>query len=179
MDDLEKFILENRAQFDTEIPSLRVWGGIDRQLQQKPAAGRVVWLKRLQVAAAAAFLVAAGSTLSIYLANSAREVKSLGDISQEYAEMEYFFNNQVTEKMAQLADYRQDSFVKTDIQELDARYEQLKEELREAPPGTEEKIIQAMIKNYQTKIDILEQVLEKVKTTNSANSKTTGNEISI
>ena len=36
-----------------------------------------------------------------------------------------------------------------------------------------------MINHYQTKIDILEQVLEKVQTTNPANSKTADNEISI
>lgn len=179
MDNLEKYIRENRAEFDSAVPNLRVWAEIDRQLQRKPVVRRIVWMKLLRIAASVALLLTAGGVIGAYLTNSTKEVKSLADISQEYAEMERYFNSQINEKMTQLAMYRQDGDVRNDIQELDTLYEQLKKELNEAPPGAEEKVIQAMINHYQTKIDILEQVLEKVKTINPANSKTAENEISI
>ena len=178
MDNLEKYIQENRAEFDAAVPDLRVWGEIDRQLERRPAR-RVVLMKRLRLAAAVALLLTAGGVMGAYLTHSGNEVKSLADVSQDHAEMERFFKSQVNEKMAQLASYQQDGFVKGDIQELDTLYEQLKKELQDAPPGAEDKVIQAMINHYQTKIDILEQVLEKVQTTNPANSKTADNEISI
>jgi hypothetical protein len=136
-------------------------------------------MKRLRVAAAIALLVTGGGVIGAYLANSGQEVKSLADVSPEHAEMERYFNTQVSEKMAQLTSYQKDQDVQGDLQELDSMYEQLQRELKDAPPGAEEKIIQAMINNYQTKIDILEQVLEKVKTINPTNSKTAENEISI
>jgi hypothetical protein len=178
MDNLEKFILENRDAFDTKVPNLSVWGEIDRQLEHRPVQ-RIIWMKRLRVAAAIALLVTGGGVIGAYLANSGQEVKSLADVSPEHAEMERYFNTQVSEKMAQLTSYQKDQDVQGDLQELDSMYEQLQRELKDAPPGAEEKIIQAMINNYQTKIDILEQVLEKVKTINPTNSKTAENEISI
>ena len=178
MDNLEKFILENRAEFDTAMPSLKVWSDIDGQLEKKPA-GRVVWMKRLRAAAAIALLLTAGGVAGAYLTKSSQEVKSLADVSPEHAEMEQYFNTQVDEKLAKLASYKQDGNVKPDLQELDQVYEQLKQELQEAPPGGEQKIIEAMIENYQTKIDILEQVLEKVEVANPTNSKTAEDEVSI
>ncbi len=178
MDNLEKFILENRESFDDAVPGLKVWANIDRQLDRRPSR-RVVWMKRLSMAAAVALLLTAGGVMGFFLANSSNELKSLADISPEHAEMERYFKSQVTNKMAQLASYRQDTYVKPDIQELDTLYEQLKIELQQAPEGAEEQIIQAMINNYQTKIDILEQVLEKVQTTIPTNLKTVENEVSL
>jgi hypothetical protein len=178
MDNLEKFILEHRAEFDDAVPSLGVWSKIDCRLEQRPVY-RIVWMRRLRAAAAVALLLTAGGVTGAYMTSSSQKVKSLADVSPEHAEMEKFFNRQVSEKLAQLAAYRQDDFVKTDIQELDSFYLELKLELEHAPAGSEDKIVQAMIENYQTKIEILEQVLEKVQTTNPTNLKTEENEVSL
>jgi hypothetical protein len=178
MDNLEKFILEHRSEFDTAVPDLRVWSEIDRKLERKPLR-KVVFMRRLRIAAAVAVLLVAGGVMGAYLATPEKEVKSLADISPEHAEMEQYFNTQINEKMAQLAAYRQDGFVKADLQELDSLYSDLQQDLKSAQPGSEEQVIQAMIINYQTKIDILEQVLEKVQTTDPTNLKTEENEVSI
>ncbi|MFQ5445861.1 MAG: hypothetical protein ACE5FF_02910 [Saprospiraceae bacterium] len=178
MDSLEKYIRKNREDFDTGVPGLNVWANINRHLEQRPNL-RIVWMRRLRVAAAVVVLLVAGGAIGAHLSNASGEVESLADISPEYAEMEQYFSSQVDDKMAKLASYRQDDFVKGDIQDLDSVYEDLKKELKDAQPGTQEQIIQAMIENYQTKIDILERVLEKVQTTNTTNLKTEGNEISL
>jgi len=178
MDSLEKFILEHREEFDTAMPNLSVWANIDRQLDKKPNPS-ITWMARLKVAAAVALLLTAGGVIGAYLATSSAKANTLADLSPEYAEMERYFNTQANQKMAQLASYHQDGFVRGDIQEMDAFYEELKTELQKVPPGSEEKIIQAMIKNYQTKIDMLDQVLEQVQTTNSTNLKTEEDEIRI
>ncbi len=179
MDNLERFILENRESFDNEVPGLRVWAGIDKHLEHRPSP-RIVWMKRLRIAASVALLLMAGGAAGAYLAGpSSSKVKSLADISPEHAEMERYFNTQIQDKMALLASYEQNAYVKEDIRELEALYEQMKLELSNAPEGAQEKIIQAMINNYQTKIDILERVLEKVQTTIPSNSKTADNEYSI
>jgi hypothetical protein len=179
MDNLEKFILENRAAFDTAAPNLKVWAEIDRRMEHGPLVRRITWIKKLRVAAAAVVLLTAGGMIGYRLSSSATEVKSLADVSPEHAEMERYFASQVDEKLTQLAAYRQDGYVRADLQQLDTMYEELKLELQQAPPGADEKVIQAMIENYQTKIDILEQVLEKVQTTNPTNLKTEENEVSL
>ncbi|MEZ4961162.1 MAG: hypothetical protein R2830_15150 [Saprospiraceae bacterium] len=178
MDNLEKFILEHRSGFDSAVPGLKVWAEIDRKLEQKPPH-RVVWMKRLRMAAAIAILLTTGGVMGAYLCSPSKEAKSLADVSPEHAEMEQYFNTQIHDKMAQLASYRQDGYVKPDLQELDSLYNELQLDLENAPPGKEEQVVQAMINNYQTKIDILEQVLEKVQTTNPTNLKTEENEVSL
>jgi len=178
MDNLEKYIRENRESFDTGVPGLEVWSKIDRSLERH-SSHRIVWMKRLRIAASIVILLAAGGAIGAHLNSTSNKVDSLAGVSPEYAEMERYFSSQVNDKMAKLATYRQAGNVEGDIKDLDAVYEDLKTELKDAQPGSEEQIIQAMIENYQTKIDILEQVLGKVQTTKSTNLKTEGNEISL
>ena len=180
MDQLEKFIRENRSAFDTEVPSLKVWANINKQMDKRPKP-KIVWMRRLRAAAAVAILAVAACVMGYKMGMASAEARSLADISPEHAEMERFFNEQIQEKMVKLASYDQDGFVKADFQELDAIYTELQQELEKVPSGTlnEEQVIQAMINNYQTKIDILEQVLEKVQTTGQTNLKTEENEVSI
>lgn len=179
MDNLEKFIRENRAGFDNGVPSLDVWAKLDQHLDQQRPVAKLVWMRRLRVAAAVLVLLAAGGFGGAYLVNSTKNVDSLADVSPEHAEMERYLSNQVDEKLAKLASYKQDGIVKEDIQELDAMYEQLRHELETAPAGAKEKIVKAMIETYQTKINILEQVLEKVEDVNPTNLNSTNNEVSI
>ena len=178
MDRLEKYIHENRQAFDTEVPNLKVWANIDRQLDQRPKP-KVVWMRRLRAIAAVAILAITACVIGFKIGTSTVETRSLADISPEHEEMERYFNQQIENKMATLASYKQDGFVRADFQELDAIYTELRNELEKAPAGNEDQVIQAMIKNYQTKIDILEQVLEKVQTTEQTHLKTEENEVSI
>jgi hypothetical protein len=136
-------------------------------------------MKRLRAAAAVLVLLLAGGAAGAYLSNQDGTVESLADVSPEHAEMERYFSSQVEEKMAKLASYKQDGVVKADLKELDETYEQLRQELKDAPVGAEEKIIQAMIETYQTKISILEQVLEKVESVNPSTINAAENEVSL
>jgi len=179
MDNLEKFIRENRAGFDAHVPSLDVWANLDRHLERQQPKGRVVLMRRLRAAAAVLLLLTAGGMGGAYLVNSNRAVGTLADVSPEHAEMERYFRSQVEEKLTKLASYNQDGIVKADIQELDQTYNQLKKELENAPAGAEEKIIQAMIETYQTKINILQQVIEKVEKVNPTSINTAENEVSL
>ena len=179
MDNLEKFIMENRQDFDSEVPSLEVWSKIDRQLDKQHRVVKMNRTRRLLSVAAVAAMVFLASVIGFKMGVSSSDARSLSDISPEHAEMERFFKDQVREKMAQLASYQQDGFVRADIQELDAIYEDLKKELDKSPARNEDQVVQAMINNYQTKIDNLEQVLDRVKTTGQTNLKTEENEVSL
>ena len=178
MDNLEKFIVENRQAFDREVPSLEVWSKIDQQLEKAPKP-KIVWIRRIRAVAAVAATVVLATVIGFRMGASSAEASSLSDISPEHAEMERYFNEQIQTKMAQLVSYQQDGFVRSDFKELDAIYEDLKSELEQVPVGGEEQVVQAMINNYQTKLEILEHVLEKVQTTGQTNLKTEGNEVSL
>ena len=179
MDQLEKFIIKNRATFDREVPPPQVWAGIEGALEAlKPQARiRPLW-RALSAAAAAILLLGLGSLIGVYVYKSTyvREAPTLASLAPEFAETERYYSSQVDNRMRQLSLLNEETNVESDIQQLDDIYAELQRELDTAPRESRDKIIQAMIRNYQIKLDILERVLEKVQTTQS---KTSSHETSI
>ncbi|MCB9282809.1 MAG: hypothetical protein H6563_01935 [Lewinellaceae bacterium] len=179
VDRLEQFVGKNRTALDPEVPSLKVWAAIDNALEaQRPAARvRVMW-RTLRVAASVVILLTLGGLLGMYAYKytHTQELPTLAEIAPEYAEMEQYYSTQVSNRMQELARINQEGTVQPDIQQLDELYKELQLELDKAPKGSEEQIIQAMIRNYQIKLDILERVLEKIQNTNP---QTADNETSI
>lgn len=189
MDRLEKFVIRNRTEFDSEVPSLKVWAEIDKQLEQKSAKRITLW-RSMRVAAAVVILLCAGSFIGNQMGDSSNTMaSSLGEIAPEYAELESYYNSQIDQKIKQLASYRHEVYVQEDLRQLDEIFTELRTELENAPKGAEKQIIQMMIDNYETKVSILERVLKKIQSTNpeaveegaldSGNSKTEDNEVSI
>ena len=181
MDRLEEFIIENRGAFDKEVPSLKVWAHIDQQLEKKQAP-RIRRMRFLRAAAAIALVLTAGCAIGFYLngVSSSDPVaeRSLADVAPEFAELEQYYASQVSLKMQELATFQHADAVQSDMQQLDELFQELATELDKAPEGAEERIINAMIDNYQTRLEILERVLEKIQSTNQPlNSES--NEISI
>jgi hypothetical protein len=179
MDKLEKFITENREAFDREMPSPRIWAGIEQALEARKPAAKVRPLYRiLSAAAAAILLIGLGSLIGVYAYKSmqVREMPTLASLAPEYAEAERYYASRVNNRMRELSRLDQETTVEKDIKQLDDIYAELQRELDLAPKASRDKIIQAMIRNYQIKLDILERVLEKVQTTHS---KTTSHETSI
>ena len=178
-DNLEQFIQDNRQEFDREIPSLKVWAAIDKELntdpEEKPVGKtRSMW-RYAWIAASVAFLLASGAFIGIQMTGGQSEIASLSDVSTEYEEMEVYYQKQIQEKVALLARY-DDQTVTKDLEQVDEFMKELQQELKEAPKGNEEKIINAMIDNYQTKVNILERVLERIQSSNRKNLKSEENE---
>jgi hypothetical protein len=184
MEQLEKFIQDNRAAFDTDLPPASVWDAIETQLDTPAKEAKVrrmhlmPWVRRI---AAALILLASGIGIGFYLdgGTPGSDLLTLTDISPEHAELETYYQNQVQLRMQQLVNYRQIADVQPDLEQLDEVYQELQRELENAPKGSEERIIQAMIDNYQAKLNILERVLDRVQYTNPATSNPESNEISI
>jgi acetyl-CoA carboxylase carboxyltransferase component len=178
MDKLEQFITQNRDTFDDAVPSLKVWAEIDKELdQQKGQARRVFLWRSLRAAAAVVALLLIGGYGGMYYQQQVASTEiTLSDIAPEYAEMEEYYTTQVNLRMQQLADYRHTDAVEPDLQQLDEVLQELQQELKNAPVGGEEQVINAMINNYKTRLDILERVLEKIQSTNQ-NLKTETDEV--
>lgn len=180
MDKLEQFVRDNREAFDDEVPSLNVWAGIDQQLAKKQT--RIVSFHRmLRVAAAVILLLGVGTVFGTYLAKGeASSVDALAlQVSPELDKIEKYYEKQIENKYQQLASYKHDQSIETDLDQLDETMEELKQELLTAPKGKEEQILQSLIQGYQTKIEILELVLQRIQSTNQDQSKPEENEISI
>ncbi len=171
-DNLEDFINQHREEFDSAVPSLKSWAEIDKQLQPKTTAKRFSIKRLSRIAAAAVLLLLIGIAIGLYSSKpKVNQLASLSDISTEYAEMETYYKRQVNQKKAQLASYKKDNIVNQDLEQLDEIMLELQEDFKNAPKGSEEMIINAMIKNYKTKLMILEHVLEDIETKESKNKK--------
>lgn len=179
VDRLEQFVEQNREGLDSQVPSLKVWAEIDRNLEERRPSARIrpMW-RALSVAASVVVLLGVGAVIGMYAYKFAHPVQlpTLAEIAPEYAELERYYTSQVNNRLQELSRFDQAQTVQPDLQQLDELYEELQKELDQAPKGSEEQIIEAMIRNYQIKLDILERVLEKIQ---ANNPKTAANETSI
>lgn len=170
-DSLEQFIQDNRKQFDTAEPDLAIWSKIAKQLPKEEA--KVINFRRiLSIAASVIILLGMGVLIGLQMAPTNTE--NLATLAPEFQEVEQFYNNKVNYQLAQLAKYQEeanDPFIQEDLAELDQWMEQLHKELLEVPKGQKEDVINAIIKNYKTKLTILDHVLEHAQEHKEQGSK--------
>jgi hypothetical protein len=176
MDKLEKFVRENRAELDGKIPKGFVWEGIEAKLNQKAepkGMTKVISLRSrifqyTKIAAIGLLLLTIGGFLGSYWTTQKQvEQLSFGNINEEYQELETFYAEQVNLQMTQLKKYPIDKSLMGDIQELDVSFSELKKELKtNGNEANNEAIVHAMIENYQSKIAILERVLNGLERKN-------------
>lgn len=175
-DRLEKFIQENREGFDDAVPNLKVWAQIDKELSQpkvqkttRPAFAIRRWAS---IAAAGLLLLTVGTLFGIQITKSQygafTEVSALMD---EFGEMESFYQNEITKKVSLLEDYKMEKAVESDLNQLESFLSDLKTELDQAPEESKESIVNAMITNYKTRLDILERILNKLEATKQKDKK--------
>ena len=179
MDQLEKFILEHREDFDDVTPDLKVWGAIHQALEQKQTGLFVAStqslsnVKRMSLwryvrYAAAVLLIAVGVHGMIWFKQNPASIAShivpsksvaLQDISPEYSEVQQYYVRKIAQQTQEFNAKKYDPSVNNDLNQLDEVTAELEAEMVNAPKGSREKIIATMINNYKTKMEILEKVL--------------------
>lgn len=164
MEKLEKYIIENRADFDQAVPSLKVWAEIDKTLEKRNGRRVFLW-KCIRVAAAVAVLVVSGVVGGAFFTGQFdNQHGAVAQLAPEHAELEQYYTHELAQKTKQLVSLQHDGInkVQEDLARLDETFLELMQEYKKLPPGSGAPLIQAMLENYQTKLDILERVLDKV-----------------
>ncbi|MBK9336608.1 MAG: hypothetical protein IPM98_08435 [Lewinellaceae bacterium] len=166
-DTLEAFIRSNRDAFDAQTPDQRVWAAIE---QAAPAKGAKVvyvnWHRNLLRAAASIALLIAGINIGIWYAGSNGQAgMAMSDISTEYAELEQYYERDISTKKSKLTRFAaySDKNVLDDLRQMDGMMNELRQELANVPPGNREQVVRAMIENYKAKAAILERVLQHLE----------------
>jgi hypothetical protein len=101
-----------------------------------------------------------------FIANNSKIV-SLSDVSKNYREVEEFYQAGVNERIDEFkslqcnVDKEQQAQIDNELAEFDSNYKNLQEELKKNM--NDERIIEAMIVNYETKIRFLELVISQIK----------------
>lgn len=185
MENLEKKITENRLRFDDAEPED---GHFDRFMKK---LDRIQPVRKLTIpyfikVAVVLLLVSVSSILFYELIISLRfddNRYSFGNLSPEYREVEDYFMHTIKVKYDQLKkldiqDNDQKEMIMKELKEMDELYLNLSKELKNDPNN--ERLINAMIRHYQLKLDIINDItkqLELIKNSATNKSKDENTEI--
>ncbi|MBN1182618.1 MAG: hypothetical protein JXB49_10050 [Bacteroidales bacterium] len=160
MENLQKYIRENKNLVDTEMPGFGHFNRFSKKLDALHAKRKVFYLSHILRAAVAIIFIISVSVLlynKVY-ANS----YTLGDLSQEMNETQIYFETQLSHRYKKIDKLIDNEVISpneifTDLDEMDDYYKGLQKDMAENP--NDERIVNAMIVYYQQKIELLDRIL--------------------
>ncbi|MEX2336042.1 MAG: hypothetical protein WD555_02080 [Fulvivirga sp.] len=170
-DPLEKFIRDNRHEFDDKEPSQKVWDKIYSRLNAKNNIN-LTWLWK-----AAAILFFLTSSFLLYQLefdengewgmgrDPALVANSSEQLNTEFKTVETYYVREISEKKELIYDFKATNRriggnFEQDLKKLDAMYAVLKDELKNNPS---KKVVDALILNLLVRVDILNDTLQELE----------------
>ncbi len=170
-DKLERFIIENKDEFDEFKPAAGLFNGVETR---KPPLISMNWNSVLWKAAVVVGIFVGSYFFHDWMDNSSdnkqmaatEQTDQSSDIVKMLIEAEAFYTAQIDtrkEEFYLLAAHQPDikNEIDYELVELDDVYAQLKEDLKDNADN--EEVIEAMVQNYRIKLDILESVLKQLQ----------------
>ena len=171
-DKLEKYILDQRERFDDLEPGPAVW---DRIETRKAPVFHINWKGMAWKAAAVVAIFTASYYFHDYMASRKQMDKGIiggnmegseSPIVRELIEAEAYYTSQINmrkEEVFRLTANAPDvqKEINLELVEMDKVFEELKDDLKDNADN--EEVIEAMIQNYRLKLDILEEMLYRLK----------------
>lgn len=194
-DKLKNFIQDNLEDFDTEMPSTNLWEKIkDEKVdkiipleQSEKPATKVIKLNPIWYKVAVAVLMVTNAYF-IFLLNDENTATQIVEVKQpqgeiiqekpvsplyaEFAEVELVYMSKVNVKVQELKNFesefpQENEEILQELEELSTDFNELKNEID--AEVMDEVILQAMVENYQIRLQILEDILAQINTYNEKN----------
>ena len=132
--------------------------------------------------AAVVTLLVTLSSLWIYdnFLSSGSSRTALGDVSPQYKEVENYYIHQVNMMEGEITDANlfsspeQKKMLMKEMESMDSVYVSLQKELKKNP--NDDRIINAMIEHYQTKVDVMNYIINQLKSIRNENQNMKENE---
>ncbi|MBK8515171.1 MAG: hypothetical protein IPL55_02405 [Saprospiraceae bacterium] len=161
-DKLERFIESNRDAFDDKMPDRSIWLSIENDLNKNERNLGIYKINILKIAASVILILGVGVIIGFNLKSKTNNIDyARSPELMQLKDTEAYYKMQVSNKLNQVNDPASKVNVTQDLKQLDEVYLQLKEEIISSGYSNSDILIQAMIKNYRTKVDILENILNK------------------
>jgi len=177
-DELDKLIINNRNSFQDEEPLEGHFERFEARLQKVSKPARTInWRLTLQIAAVVVFALLAVNQARIYFLPEKHETLSLGSISPEYREVEFYYTNSIQMDMNQWKKLKDEGMIsESDEQmmqkeqvEFDQMYQKLLVDLKANPD--DERVINAMLEYYQARMNVMSLVISKLKEVKQSKNK--------
>ncbi len=183
MKNIEDIIRNNKEYFDGAEPSEghfeRFSWKLEKRCGQKTLKRSIV--PYLLKAAVVTLLVTLSSLWTWdHFIRSDRNRMTLGDVSPQYKEVENYYVHQVNLMESELVNIdlknnvEQKKMLVTEMRSMDSVYVQLQKELKANP--NDERIINAMIEHYQTKVEVMSYIVSQLKAIRNENQNKKENE---
>jgi hypothetical protein len=180
MDKFEEYIKKNRDSLDIREPSAEVWDRIGKDINsiRRPV--------RRWLSVAASVIVITGISLIFYQLGrnsvNSRMMSAEGDLTarQQLKEAEAFYTSQINnlyheaEPLLTANPDLQDE-LNSDIAQIDSIYADLRKDLKDNIANQE--VVEALIRNYTTKIKILEDMLAILRENENNGEKNKSHEL--
>jgi hypothetical protein len=168
-DYIEEFILENRENFDTEEPPEGHFERFQSRLKEDSKGKRLNWHSIWRIAAITVFVFLAVNQARIWITPKTLQPVTLSSISPEYAEVEFYYTNAINTGINNLNSLtragvmteEENEMIRQEFREYEKRYASIQEDLKANP--NDERVINAMIGYYQSKLNIIEMILSKLQ----------------
>ena len=178
-DKLEKYILDHREQFDDQEPDPAIWEKVDTR---KSPVIRINWKDIAWKAAAVAVIFVASYYFHDYMSSRKQASQNLAGNNAEInspmlrqlLEAEAYYTSQINlrkEEVFRLTASDPDVRHEVDLEMVDLErvFQELKADLKDNADN--EEVIEAMIQNYRMKLDILEEMLLRLKQSNDSQNE--------
>jgi len=169
-DELERLIIDNRHLLKDDEPLEGHFERFEAKLQKASKPTRIINFRVvLKIAAIVVFALLTVNQARMWLTPEKKESLSLGSISEEYREVEFYYTNAIQGGMSQWEKLNHEGFVSESEQqsmqkeqlEFDQMYQKLQKDL-EANPN-DERVINAMLEYYQARMNILTLIINKLQ----------------
>lgn len=169
-DELEKLIYNNRQSLLNEEPPEGHFDRFEARLRNNVQARRKIEIKPLlKIAAILIFILMAVNQGRLYFSPEKAETITLGSVSEEYREVEFFYTNSIDLGMKQLDKFMSEGLLsesemqmmKKEQQEFDQIHQKLLADLQAHPD--DERVITALIEYYQSRMTVISIIINKLK----------------
>lgn len=185
-DHLEKFIIDHKDEFDELEPSPMLWDKIETH---EPKTVHLNWKTiGLRVAAVVVIFIAS-YYFHDYVENKnsgqdtiATNEEQQNPMYQDLMEAEFYYTSQIEETKQAVFHLTSNNHnlrkeINLELVDLDKVFQELKNDLNDNADN--EEVIVAMIQNYRLKLEILNDILNQLKSTDEKDNKDEATQYSI
>jgi hypothetical protein len=182
MKTIEDIIRENKDFFEEAEPSKGHFERFNTMLEvrfRKEAPKRSIVPYLLRAAVVTLLVTLSSLWVWDHFLRAENKRMALGDVSPQYREVENYYVHQVNLMESEITDAslfstEQKEMLNKEMQSMDSVYVSLQKELKANPD--DQRIINAMIEHYQTKVEVLNYIINQLKTIRNETKNSTGNE---
>ena len=183
MKNIEDIITGNKDFFEDAEPSTGHFERFNRKLEmrfQVDAVKRSIVPYLLKAAVVTLLITLSSLWTWDHFIRPGRSRMTLGQVSPQYKEVESYYVHQVNLMEGEIVNIdlknnpAQKAVLLKEMKSMDSTYITLQKELKANP--NDERIINAMIEHYQTKLDVMTYIVNQLKTIRNENQNKKENE---